>query len=163
MIVWGSVPDSVGVFFTGLGFAAAVYQLREGRLAQAAERVDARDAESERREAMARAVGVKASWGETDQAKGETPVSIDIINSSPFPIDAVVVRITTDNEYPHEVVYGSLLPGEKTHDTFVVNRTGLVFGELTGGAEILFTDTYGGHWRRTPSQLERRDQMARIC
>ncbi len=64
-----------------------------------------------------------------------------------------------------EVVYGTILPGEHLKDTHEVHRSEVVFGELTGGATLVFTDTFGNHWSSSTSWdgLERRDQPARIC
>ena len=64
-----------------------------------------------------------------------------------------------------EVVYGTILPGGHRKDTYDIRRSEVVFGELTGGATLVFTDTYGKHWSSSTSWrgLERHVQAARIC
>lgn len=160
MIDWGSVPDWCAAIFTGLGFGAAVYQLRRARLDQDDARKAAQVHETERREAMARAVGVSISWG--DSAEGVTAAKVEVVNSGPFPIHGVVLIIEAD-EYPMEVVIGTLLPGRSVEDTYLVDRSEPAFAELTSGAQVRFTDTYGKHWSRTPDDLQREDSPARIC
>lgn len=169
---WGSVADWVMAVITAAGFASAVVQLRinlkDSRLA----RQQARQDEEDNREAMARAVGLKSSWrpGPNGQppegSDGLIPVEIEVLNSGPYPIRGAVLELPTDSEdHPMEVVYGTILPGEHHRDTYEVQRSEVVFGELTGGATLAFTDTYGNHWASSTSWrgLERREQPARIC
>jgi hypothetical protein len=37
------------------------------------------------------------------------------------------------------------------------------FGELTGGAVLLFTDAHGNHWERAPHGLRRLEREVKIC
>lgn len=169
---WGTVADWVMAAITAAGFAGAVVQLRSNLSDSRAAREQARQEEEENREAMARAVGLKSSWkpgpdgGPPDDRRGLIPVEIEILNSGPYPIRGAVLQLPTDNQdYPMEVVYGTILPGEHLIDTYEVRRSGVVFGELTGGATLMFTDTYGNHWSSSTSWrgLERRPEAARIC
>lgn len=168
----GTVADWVTAVITAAGFAGAVLQLRINLSDSRAARDQARLEEEDSREAMARAVGVKSAWqpglngGPPEGSRGLIPVEIEILNSSPYPIRGAVLELPTDDEdYPMEVVYGTILPGEHLKDTYEVSRSEVVFGELTGGATLLFTDTYGNNWSSSTSWrgLERREQAARIC
>lgn len=159
---WGNVPAWASAVVTTAGFAAAVYQLHLGRQDRQAEREQAQTDEAERREAMARAVGVKVDWGNTDESKGVTPVTVEVMNGGPYPVSGAVIVIAAD-EYPMEVVVGTLLAGESVKNTYQARRTDLVFGELTSGATLRFTDTYGKHWSRTPNDLLAEELPARIC
>lgn len=85
-------------------------------------------------------------------------------NGAPYPLSGVVIEIVTDNPYPREQVLGTLLPGEQLEESYAVNRAKVVFGELTGGAELRFTDAYGTHWRRSPhGDLQEEPDPPRIC
>lgn len=159
---WGDVPAWASTVVTTAGFAAAVYQLRLGRQDRQEEREQAQTDEAERREAMARAVGVKVDWGDTDESKGVTPVTVEVMNGGPYPVSGAVLVIDAD-EYPMEVVIGTVLAGESVKDTYEARRTDLAFGELTSGATLRFTDTYGKHWSKTPNDLTVEDLPARIC
>jgi len=163
----GSLAAWASAVLTGGGLLATAYQLRASRADAKAARVQAQLDEEQRREAMARAVGVKVSWqpnrvGEPPSNDGLMPAHVEVLNGGEFPICGVVLELATDRG-PAEIVYGTILPGEHLKDTHEVHRTGVVFGELTGGATLLFTDTYGNHWARSTDTLERRDQPARIC
>ena len=169
---WGTVADWVMAVITAAGFAGAVVQLRVNLKDSRAAREQAREEEEENREAMARAVGLKSSWqpgpngGPPEGSAGLIPVEVEILNSGPYPIRGAVLELSTDDEdHPMEVVYGTMLPGEHLKDTYEVRRSEVVFGELTGGATLVFTDTYGNHWSSSTSWrgLERRVQAARIC
>lgn len=129
-------------------------QLSDSRAA----REQARQEEEENREAMARAVGLKSSWkpgpngGPPEGSGGVIPVEVEILNSGPYPIRGAVLELPTDDEdHPMEVVYGTILPGEHLKDTYEVRRSEVVFGELTGGATLMFTDTHGNHWSSSTS------------
>lgn len=111
---------------------------------------------------MARAVGVKVDWGDTDESKGVTPVTVEVMNGGPYPVSGAVLIMDAD-EYPMEVVMGTVPAGESVKDTYQARRSDLVFGELTAGATLRFTDTYGKHWSRTPNDLTVEDLPARIC
>lgn len=163
----GSAAEWAAAIFTGGGLAAAVVQLRMGRIEAQQERIREREAEEERREAMARAVGVTARWqpgpngGPLPGHDAQTPVATTVMNSSAYPISNAVLVLDADD--PHEIVIGTILPGQELKDTHKVRRREVVFGEITGGAKLLFTDTYGNHWARSTESLERRDQPARTC
>ncbi len=159
---WGNAPAWASTVVTTAGFAAAVYQLRLGRQDRQEEREQAHSDEAERREAMARAVGVKIDWGNTDEIRGITPVTIEVMNGGPSPVSGAVLVIDAD-DYPMEVVIGTLLASESVKDTYEVQRAFLAFGELTSGATFRFTDTYGKHWSRTPGDLVAEEMPARIC
>lgn len=159
-------------FITAGGFAAAVVQLRNNLRDSRSAREQDRQEEEENREAMARAVGLKSTWqpgedsGPPEGHDGLMPVEIEILNSSPYPIREAMLELPTDDEeHPMSIVYGTILPGEHRKDTYEVPRTEVEFGELMGGATLLFTDTYGSHWSSSTSWrgLERREQAARIC
>ncbi|QWC85211.1 hypothetical protein KLP28_17185 [Nocardioidaceae bacterium] len=165
----GSAADWVAAAFTGGGLFAAVYQLRLGRLDNRAAREREAELEHERQWAMARSVGISVEWepgpdGGTPSGvdAGHIPATVRVLNSSPYPISGAVIQLYAD-DYPREVVLGTLLPGDDFEQTEWVRRREVVFGELTSGATLLFTDTHGNHWARTPTDCERRDQPARIC
>jgi hypothetical protein len=169
---WGSVADWVIAAITAAGFGGAVVQLRANLADSRSAREQARQDEEDNRMAMARAVGLKSSWkpgpdgGPPENYDGLIPVEIEVLNSSPYPIRGAVLELPTDDEeVPMEIVYGTILPGEHLKDTYEVRRTEVVFGELTGGATLVFTDTFDNHWSSSTSWrgLERRDQAARIC
>lgn len=165
----GSWAEWVGAVATAGGFGAAVWQLRHNaRVARVARDRDLQDEEA-RRLARAYAVGIKAMWktsrrgGARWWARGLVPVKVEVYNSGEYPLTDAVLMIATDNEYPMEVVYGAILPGERLKDTYKVKRTEIVFGELTAGVSLVFTDVYGNHWERSTFDLQRRDQAARVC
>lgn len=166
----GSAADWVAAMATVFGFGGAIAQLRMSRSESMRERDQARQDELARREAMARAVGVKVNWqpnsrgGPPEGHDGLMPVHVEVVNSGPYPIDAAVLMVVTDHdEHPMEIVYGTILAGEHIRDTHMVARREVVFGELTSGASLVFTDTYGNHWERSPHGLEHRTNPARIC
>ncbi|MFG1628983.1 hypothetical protein [Kribbella sp. NPDC049227] len=168
MIDFGSAAEWAGAIFTGLGFGAAVWQLRANRRdSQHARLTDARD-EDARREAMARAAGVKVSWRPPHQGPppddfdGVTPVDVEVLNSGPYPIDGAVLIVAAD-DYPMQIVYGTIFPGQHIVDTYEVRRREVVFGELTTGATLEFTDTFGNFWARSGQELVRKPAPARIC
>ncbi|PUA78933.1 hypothetical protein C7S10_21770 [Nocardioides currus] len=90
------------------------------------------------------------------------PVHTEVLNSGQFPISGAVLELACD-DYPMEIVYGTILPGQHIKQTHKARRREVVFAELLGGATLVFTDVYGNHWARTPYVLERREQPARIC
>lgn len=168
---WGSVADWVVAVITGAGFAGAVIQLRFNLADSRAARDQARADEAAGREAMARAVGIKSMWkpgedGGPPSDDGRIPVEVEVLNSGPYPITSAVLLLPTDDEHaPMEIVYGTVLPGEHLKDMYEVRRSEVVFGELTGGATLLLTDTYGDSWSSSTSWegLQRRFEPARIC
>lgn len=168
---WGTVADWVMAALTAAGFTAAVLQLRSNLHDSQIARKQARQDEENTREAMARAVGLKSDWrpdenGGPPNGDGLIPVDIEILNSGPYPIRNAVLLLPTDDErIPQEVVYGTILPGEHLIDTYEVRRREVTFGELTGGATLLFTDTYENHWSSSTlwRGLERVSEPPRIC
>lgn len=164
----GSLAAWVSAALTGGGLLAAVYQLRLGRQEAQTARQREYDDEVARQEAMAQAVGVTAEWRPGPDGRppkrgnGRIPVDVTILNASPYPISGSVLLLAAD-DLPRQIVYGTILPGQTITDTHESERLEVVFGELTGGATLLFTDVYGNHWARTPHSLERRDLAARIC
>lgn len=168
----GSIADWVMVVVTAVGFVLAFVQLQSNLKDSRVARKQARAEEEKNREAMARAVSVKASWkprrnGRPPRGKrGMIPVDIEVLNSGPYPIMSAVLELSTDDDdLPMQIVYGTIPPGKPLEDTYQVARSQVVFGELTGGAALLFTDTYGNHWRSSTSWdgLQPRDEPARIC
>lgn len=142
----GNVAEWVAAIFTGVaaifaggGLIAAAYQLREGRREAQAARQREYDAEEQRREAMARAVGVTVSWqpgpdgGPPPGHEGLMPVQTEILNSGEYPISGAVLELAAD-DCPMEIVYGTLLPGRPIKATHKARRVEVVFGELMGGA-----------------------------
>ena len=169
---WGTVADWVMAVITAAGFGGAVMQLRINLRDSRAAREQARREEEANREAMARAVGLKSFWQPESDASpsrgsgGLIPVDVEVLNSGPYPIRGAVLQLPTDDDdHPMEIVYGTILPGEHLKDRYEVSRSEVVFGELTGGATLVFTDTYGNHWSSSTSWrgLERREQAARVC
>lgn len=167
-----SVADWVMVAVTAVGFVLAFVQLRSNLKDSRIARTQARAEENKNREAMARAVSVKASWkprrnGRPPWGKrGRIPVEVEVLNSGAYPIMSAVLELTTDDdERPMQVVYGTIPPGKPLQDMYLVTRAEVVFGELTGGAALIFTDTYGNHWRSSTSWdgLQSLDGPARIC
>jgi hypothetical protein len=166
----GSVADWVAAIATVLGFGGAIVQLRLSQADSRRAREQDRQDELDRREAMARAVGVKINWQPDERGRppaghnGLMPAHVEVVNSGPYPIDGAVLMLASDDEHlPMQVVYGTILPGEHLKDTHMVHRTEVVFGELTGGASLVFTDAYGNHWERSPQGIEKLDAPARIC
>lgn len=168
---WGTFADWVMAGLTAAGFTAAVLQLRSNLRDSRTARKQARQDEEETREAMARAVGVKSAWrpditGGPPSDNGLIPVDVEILNSGPYPIRNAVLTLPTDDEsLPMEIVYGTILPGEHLKDTYEVPRIEVTFSELTGGATLLFTDTFDNHWSSSTSWLgiARLPQPPRIC
>lgn len=172
MECWGSIADWVLVSVTAIGFVLAFVQLQSNLRDSRRAREQARAEEEKNREAMARAVSVKASWkprrnGRPPRGKrGRIPVDIEVLNSGPYPIMGAVLELATDDDdRPMQVVYGTIPPGKPLQDMYFVTRTEVVFGELTGGAALIFTDTYGNHWRSSTSWdgLQPLEEPARIC
>lgn len=83
-------------------------------------------------------------------------------NGAPYAISGVVVFVACD-DYPAERVLSTLLPGEVWTDKEAYRRREVVFGELTSGADVRFTDVYGKHWKRSPNDLEPLASPPRIC
>ncbi|MCX0277271.1 hypothetical protein NLM24_43080 [Nocardia zapadnayensis] len=168
---WGTLADWVMAGVTLAGFAAAVVQLRINLSDSRTARKQARQEEEQNREAMARAVGLKSIWhpgsdGGPPDGRGLIPVEVEILNSGPYPIRNAVLELPTDDEdHLMEVVYGTILPGEHLKDTYEVPRTEVVFGEITGGATLKFTDTFDNHWSSSTSWhgLERIAEPPRMC
>jgi hypothetical protein len=164
----GNAAEWVAAIFTGGGLIAAAYQLRQGRAEAETARQREYAAEDQRREAMAQAVGVTASWQPGPDGKppsghdGLMPVRTEVLNAGQYPISGAVLTLGAD-DYPMEVVYGTILPGQHIKENHKVRRQEVVLGELMGGVTLLFTDVYGNHWARSPHSLERRDQPARLC
>lgn len=164
----GNVPEWIAAVATLAGFLAAFLQLRANLRDARAARQLAHEEEEVRREAMARAVGVKVSWqpgpdgGPPSGPGGPMPVDVEVQNASPYPISGAVLELATE-DVPAEIVYGTILPGEHLKDRHEVRRSQVVFGELIGGATLIFTDTFGNHWARSTHDLERREQSARTC
>lgn len=164
----GSAADWAAAIFTGGALLAAVYQLREGR--REAERGRQREyaAEADRREAMARAVGVTVQWLPDQDyqvppdSNGLMPVETVVLNAGPYPISGAVLELQSDG-IGKQIVYGTILPGQQIDGRHEVHRREVVFGELLSGATLLFTDTYGNHWARSTDWLERRADPARTC
>lgn len=156
---------------TAAGFAGALAQLHLSLNDSRAARAQGAANEEQAREAMARAVGIKSNWhpapdGCPPNGDGLIPVDVEIMNSGPYPITGAVLFLATDHEdIPMQVVYGTVVPGERLEDTFTVKRSEITSGELTGGATLVFTDTYGTNWSSSTSWqgLERRKDPARIC
>ncbi|WP_370246413.1 hypothetical protein [Nocardioides sp.] len=166
----GSWADWVAAIATVLGFGGALFQLRLSYNDSKRAREQEQQAELDRQQAMARAVGVKVEWqandrgGVPDGYDGKMPVEVEVVNTGPYPIDGAVLKVCTDHEqYPMEIVYGTLLPGDRLVNTHLVDRTDVAFAELTSGASLVFTDAYGNHWERSPHGIEKLDQAARIC
>jgi len=168
---WGSVADWAMAVLTAAGFTAAVLQLRSNLRDSQNARKQIRQDEEDTREAMARAVGLKSTWrpdkrGGSPDENGLIPVDVEILNSGPYPIRNALLMLSADDErIPEEVVYGTVLPGEHLKNTYDVCRTEVAFGELTGGAKLLFTDTFDNHWASSTSWqgLERVSGPPRIC
>ncbi|WPR65159.1 hypothetical protein SLW73_02130 [Glutamicibacter protophormiae] len=167
----GTWADWVTAAVTFFGFGAAVWQLRLNHKESRTSREKAWREEANRREAMARAVGIKATWkpgpdGRPPHNSETISVDIEILNSGPYPIRNTVLHLATDDEHlPHEIVYGTILPGEHLKATHEAKRSLVTFGELSGGVDLLFTDTWDAHWLSSTSWrgLERREEPARIC
>lgn len=157
----GNLAEWLAAIFTGAGFGAAVFQLRQGRIEAKARESHAYEQEVLRREAMARAVGVSVIWDQPN-SEGLAIARTEIVNAGPYPISTAVLRLVADGA-PYEVVIGTILPGQHLTDQQQVPRAELSFGEITYGATLLFTDTYGEHWARTGDSLERRDTPPRLC
>jgi hypothetical protein len=62
-----------------------------------------------------------------------------------------------------QIVYGTILPGEHIKEAHKARRHMATFGELTGGAVLLFTDAHGNHWERAPHGLRRLEREVKIC
>lgn len=152
----GTYAEWAAALLTGGGLAAAVYQLREGRR-------ERREADTAHQVAMARAVGISAAWSEAEK-RGRWNVKFELLNASPYPISSVRVDIQADDpDVPQELVIGTVLPGDRVVESREVRRIEVVFGELTGGVEVWFSDVFGNHWIRSPWDLTKTDTPARIC
>jgi len=171
--VWGNVAEWVGGLATALALLFAALQIRAAKEQRVAEERHRMDAELEHREAMARAVGVRSFAYDED---GSWYVDYSLQNGGEYPIDDVVIVVTDPGSPEHrpedqagtalEEVIGTVLSKETISEKRnKVEFTGEpVFGERTSLASILFTDTWGNHWAKTPlGGLIRRDQPPRIC
>jgi hypothetical protein len=171
--VWGNIAEWVGGLATALALLFAAIQIREAKEQRIAEERHRVAAELEHREAMARAVGVRSV---TYEENGSWYIDYALQNGGEYPIDNVVVVIT-DPGSPEtrpedqagtalEAVIGTVLSKEIIRETRnkVAYSREPVFGESTNLASILFTDTWGAHWAKTPlGGLIHRDQLPRIC
>ena len=168
---FGSIADWATATATAGGLYLAVRQLRTNLKDSKLARDLARQEEEANREAMARAVGLKSEWhpgpdGGSPEEDGFIPVTVEIQNAGPYPIWNVVLELATDDDYnPAQIVYGTLLSGEHIADTHRVARTEVTFGELTGGATVIFTDTCDNHWTTSTSWegFKRADAPAKNC
>lgn len=162
----GSAADWTAALLTGGGLLAAAYQIRHARLDAEAARARQRADDAARREHQARAVGITAYWRPADEvlqpATSVYKVSVEILNGGEYPISDAVLHIDQD-ESSREVVYGTILPGKREEQVYEVTRHNMPFSDVTGGVTLLFTDTFGQHWARTPYSLEQREFAAHIC
>jgi hypothetical protein len=170
---WGNVAEWVGGLATAAGLFFAAMQIRLASKERAAEEARKTTVEAERREAMARAVGVRSLAYEKD---GQWYVDFSLQNGGEYPIDDVVIVITdpgSEGQRPEdqigtalESVIGTVLSKE------TIERTGEVvhftrepvFGEDINLASVLLTDPWNQHWAKTPlGGLIRRADPPRIC
>jgi hypothetical protein len=171
--VWGNVAEWVGGLATALALLFAALQIRAAKEQRIAEEEHRIAAELEHREAMARAVGVRSV---TYEDGGDWYVDYALQNGGEYPIDDVVVVIADPGSPEHrpedqagtalEAVIGTVLSKETIREkrNKVAYKREPVFGESTSLASILFTDTWGTHWAKTPlGGLIRRARPPRIC
>lgn len=175
-VSWGSVPDWVAGVGAAAGLGFAGWEIRRSReQREQADRAAAK-AEADRREAMARSVGVRVEVGECDPPDGvRWVVNYKVVNGGQHPISAAVLVVrdtgTDDTDMAIqqgcalELVLGTVLPGETlTGGPYEVDFVSdPVFGELTQLGGLIFTDVWGQTWFSQGTELERSDYQARIC
>lgn len=182
-VEWGTVGEwmSGAAASVGLAFAALEIHASRGQRRDEEERRVA--AEIERREAMARAVGVTGIPQRVDRSvyeRGDPPpeaerwkVEYTVHNGGEYPIDKVVVEVLavgggeSEEWRPRaavEVVVGTVL-GKQTYEGSVEFGLGRepAFAELTNMVSVNFTDTWNQSWHRAPGVLEPRDHPAHTC
>lgn len=181
-IEWGNVGEWVGGVSAAIAVAFAGYELRRVR-------TDRQQAETEHREAMARAVSVSAEYPQTTQSKiaranamrehGQDAVYLgvkgEVHNGGDYPIDDVIVYIADFNHQDslpgHEgrnaLEYGLGTVAARSMTSFAEPSVEFVgepiFGEITSMAAVRFTDAWGTHWYRAARVLEQRESPPRWC
>lgn len=182
-IAWGTVGEWVGGLATAGGLLFAGHEISASRRDRAEEDRRRREQEGERREAMARAVGVtgiprrvdRSVYDGPDVPPGEERWEVDyaVHNSGEYPIDRVVVKVLdpgapkSGQPRPRDaiqVVVGTVLAKQTyaNRAEFTLSREP-AFAELTHMVSVDFTDTWNQSWHRAPGVLERRDHPARTC
>jgi len=175
-VAWGSVPDWVAGVGAAVGLGFAGWEIRRSREQREHEASAAELAEAERRETMARSVGVRAEVANHgDEHEPRWMVSYKVFNGGSHPISAAVLIVLdpgSDEPDPAaqrgnalEDVIGTILPGETIQEgpIQVEFEREPVFGELTHLGGLLFMDVWGQTWFSRGTDLEKRDHMARIC
>lgn len=182
-VEWGTVGEWAGGLATAGGLLFAGYEISASRRDRADEEKRRREAESQQREAMARAVGVtgipqrveRSVYEDEDGSPGEErwEVEYTVHNSGEYPIDKVVLKVldpgAPESKEPRprnaiEVVLGTVLAKAAYSDRaeFTLAREP-AFSERTQMVSVDFTDTWSQSWHRAPGVLERRDHPARTC
>ncbi len=171
--VWGPVGTWVGGLATAMGLVFAGTQIRDARKQRQLEAQLRQDGETERRDAMARAVCISSTLAAQDD--GSEAIEYSLMNGSDYPIDMIVIQINDPGGYlgyhledgspvPRELVIGTMHSKQVISGKEPVQpKPEIPFLLLTGMASVVFTDTWGQSWWRCPGQLEKRDGPARMC
>lgn len=178
--VWGDVGTWIaavgtfgGLMYAGLGLRHQVAQRKIEETRRQAE-------ENEARLANARKVAVSSKAIHYDllvdhpYSEGTLEnvwrVEFTLVNSSPYPVDTVVVRTPQFGESGgfngrHEqIIEGTLLPGAQVSGFGITtSKTPPVFAQMVDVCQVQFTDTWGNHWLRGPQTLEPCDVPPRTC
>lgn len=165
-----------GLIYAGLGLRHQVNQRnREEALRQ--------EQAKELRWAHARQVSITSrmipasdvpnSPGEPEETHNQAPLRVkyEVINTSPYPIDGVVVlsplfEMDADSGQPHdeEIVQGTLFPGERVDgEGHATAGSDLPFAHMVDVCRVRFTDSWGTHWIRGPQMLDQCDSAALTC
>lgn len=167
--IWGDV----GTWVAGLGTVVGLVYASLSLQGQTKQRVveELRRAEDKRslEKAHARQVAVSSAWKQDKYNASRMRIELELINASPYPIDGVVLLIPRggmerrDNDQT-ELVVGTVLPGERISEKREwVDDVHVPFALMVDCVQVRFTDTWGNHWLRGPSNLEEMVAPAMTC
>lgn len=165
----GSVADWVQAGGTIVALAGLTYAVARGRS-------EARTLESEKRLAMARAVGVKSHVLTDEGPAGSIRVYYEVRNSSAYPVDDLVLIVDDEvsgedqgdvnhSQHAVELVFGTVLAGDSESGHVDVPVSGPVqsFRFMNAPAYIQFVDCWAQPWERGPGVLRALDSPPRVC
>lgn len=177
--VWGDVGTWIAAVSTFGGLMYAGLGLRHQVAQRESEETRRQVEEEETRLANARKVAVSSRVQHYEildhpysdfTLENVWRVEFTVVNSSPYPVDTVVVRVPQFGESDgfngryEEIVEGTLLPGAQVSSFGLsTSKTPPVFGEMVDICRVDFTDTWGSHWHRGPQTLEPRALPPRVC
>lgn len=180
--VWGDVGSWVtavftlgGLIYAGLGLRHQADQRRREEELRIQQAIDLQWAQARQVAITSRLVkvpGVQVSTGAwvTHVTEDSLRVEYELVNTSPYPIDAVVVlsplfEDSREGEEcgDEEIVQGTLFPGERVKGEGHVTTSKVPFSGMVDVCRVMFTDSWGTHWLRGPGTLEQREMPALTC